>query len=100
MFGREAKMFIDLVFQEVGIQTFERQSHKKFAQEWGHSMKKVYEIARDNIRKSVGYNKKQYDQKARTVEIKVGDMVLVWSRVFHIGTLFEFRLMNSQNVAP
>ena len=78
MFGREAKLPIDLVFQEVGLQTrVEGQSHEKFVQEWEESMKKAYEIARENIRKSAGYNKKYYDQKARTVEIKVGDLVLV-----------------------
>ena len=78
MFGREAKLPIDLVFQEVGIQTaVEGQSHEKFAQEWEDSMKKAYEIARENIRKSAGYNKTHYDKKARTVEIKVGDLVLV-----------------------
>jgi transposase InsO family protein len=77
MFGREAKLPIDLVFQEVGIQTVEGQSHEKFAKEWEDSMKKAYEIAKTNIRKSAGYNKKHYDQKARTVEIKVGDLVLV-----------------------
>ena len=77
MFGREAKLPIDLVFQEVGIHTGEEQSHEKFAQEWEDSLKKAYEIARSNIRKSANYNKRYYDQKAKTVEIKVGDMVLV-----------------------
>ena len=77
MFGREAKLPIDLVFQEIGIQTAEGQSHEKFAKEWEDSMKMAYQIARNNIRKSAGYNKKHYDQKARTVEIKLGDLVLV-----------------------
>ena len=77
MFGREAKLPIDLVFQEVGIETGEVQSHEKFAKEWEDSMKKAYEIAKSNIRKSAGYNKRYYDRKARTVEIKVGDLVLV-----------------------
>ena len=77
MFGREAKLPIDLVFQQVGLDTGEEESHEKFAKDWEDSMKKAYEVVRNNIRKSAGYNKKSYDKKAKAVEIKVGDMVLV-----------------------
>jgi hypothetical protein len=77
MFGRESKLPIDLVFQGVDQGEVKEQTHEQFALEWEKSMKEAFEIARANIGKSATYNKKYYDQKAKTVEIAVGDLVLV-----------------------
>ena len=77
MFGRESKLPIDLVFQNVDQGEIQEQTHEQFAIEWEKSMKEAFEIARENIGKSANYNKKHYDQKAKTVEILVGDLVLV-----------------------
>ena len=77
MFGRESKLPIDWVFQDVEQGEIQEQTHEQFAVEWEKSMKQAYEIARENIGKSASYNKKYYDRKAKTVEISVGDLVLV-----------------------
>ena len=40
-------------------------------------MKEAMELARVNMEKSSGYNKQHHDKKAKIVEIKVGEKVLV-----------------------
>ena len=49
----------------------------QFVKEWESSMKEAHDIARVNMEKMANYNKQHYDGKAKAVEIKVGDMVLV-----------------------
>ena len=40
-------------------------------------MKEAVEIARQNIKKSAEYNKKNFDKKAKAVDLEIGDRVLM-----------------------
>ena len=77
LFGWEARLPIDHIFQEVWGTKSETVTHEQFAENWQKSMQQAYDIARINIGKAAGYNKRWYDRKAKTVEIKVNDLVLV-----------------------
>ena len=77
LFGREARLPIDQIFQEVWGKTPEVVTHEQFAENWKNSMQQAYDIARENIGKAAGYNKKWYDRKAKSVEIRINDLVLV-----------------------
>ena len=78
MFGRESKLPIDFVFNNVergeGLRNC---SHEKFVQEWGQAMEEACQLARTRIKKASGYNKQKYDVKAKAVEMKPGDKVLM-----------------------
>ena len=78
MFGREARLPIDMVFEEVRSEgELDNKSHEQFVKQWTERMQEAMEIARKSIEKSANYNKQYYDRKVRAVEIGVGDMVLV-----------------------
>jgi hypothetical protein len=79
MFGREARLPLDMMFQEVAVDDGIRwdKDHKKFVENWHESMKQAMELARANMDKSADYNKRYHDKKAKVVEINVGDRVLV-----------------------
>ena len=77
MYGRESRLPIDSVFPEMMVQEVPRKSHAEFAKEWERSMNEAVEIARTNIQKSAEYNKKNYDKKAKAVELEIGDRVLM-----------------------
>ena len=78
LYGREPKLPIDGVFQEAQeCHELKRKSHDQFAREWELSMRDAYDVARSNIEKLSGYNKRHYDAKAKAVDIQVGDLVLV-----------------------
>ena len=77
LFGREAKLPIDQIFQNVWGTKSENVTHEQFAENWKTSMQQGHDIARVNIGKGAGYNKKWYDRKAKSVEIKLNDFVLV-----------------------
>ena len=78
LYGREPKLPIDGVFQEVReCQDLKKKSFDQFVKEWESSMKEAHDIARQNIEKIADYNKRHYDKTAKAVEIKVGDLVLV-----------------------
>ena len=78
MFGRESRLPIDTVFQEVREEErLKDMSHEQFVQQWQKSMQEAVGIARENIGKSSEYNRKYYNNKVKAVEIIVGDKVLV-----------------------
>ena len=77
MFGRDSRLPIDFLFPDVEVGGLRKRADRQFLDEWGKSMKEAMEVARKNIRKSSEYSKKNYDKKAKAVEIKVGDMVLM-----------------------
>ena len=79
MFGREARLPLDLMFQEVAVDDakVQNQEHQKFVKDWHASMKEAMELARANMDKSADYNKRYHDKKAKIVEVNVGDKVLV-----------------------
>ena len=89
MFGREARLPLDLMFQEVAVDDdagIRDRSHKKFVENWHESMKEAMELARANMDKAAKYNKQYHDKKAKVVEINVGDRVLVRNKREKGGT--------------
>ena len=80
MFGRESRLPIDEVFEEVQMEQEGRlrcQSHQQFVDEWKKSMQEVFKVAKEKNVKSQAYNKGKYDGKVREVGIEEGDRVLV-----------------------
>jgi hypothetical protein len=79
MFGREARLPLDLMFQEVAVDDakVQNQEHQKFVKDWHTSMKEAMELARANMDKAADYNKRYHDKKAKIVQVNVGDKVLV-----------------------
>ena len=63
LFGRSPRLPVDLMFglprEETGM------NHSEYTEKWKVAMKEAYELARQNISKSVGDAKKQYDRKIR-----------------------------------
>ena len=81
MFGRESRLPIDEVFEEVQLDRkgqLRRRSHQQFVDEWKSSMKEVFKIAKEKSEKTQAYNKAKYDERVvREVGITDGDHVLV-----------------------
>ena len=77
LFGRHSRLPIDSMFDINSNDSREGESYSKFVTEWENSMKTAREIANKNIQQSTSYNKQYYDKKAKSVEIEVGDNVLV-----------------------
>ena len=74
MFGREPHLPIDLLF---GINRPEKQTTNKYVQEMKERMEKAYELARTTADKAREKQKHHYDIKAKEVDLKEGDKVLV-----------------------
>ena len=76
MFGRESRLPIDGIFptKELGPDS---ESYGVFVNQWKDRMNEAYKLAAHHSQKSASYNKKHYDAKARSVDIEVGDRVLV-----------------------
>ena len=51
-------------------------NHSEYTEKWKVAMKEAYELARQNISKSAGDAKKQYDRKVRFSNLQPGDRVL------------------------
>lgn len=75
LFGRSPSLPVDLMFglsrEETGM------NHSEYTEKWKVVMKEAYELARQNISKSAGDAKKQYDRKVRFSNLQPGDRVLV-----------------------
>ena len=76
MFGRASRLPIDGIFPNDDI-AGENETYSEFVCQWKQSMDEAFKIANDNIRKKSDYNKNKYDEKAKSVEIKIRDRVLV-----------------------
>ena len=77
MYGRESKLPVDGMFQDVNAGDKHYTTHEQFAKDWEDSMNKACEIVKKNMKKAADYNKGYFDKKSKAVEISVGDMVLM-----------------------
>ena len=78
MFGRESRLPIDGIFPNCLDDVIkETGSYGEFVNQWKRRMDEAFQIANNNIRKKSDYNKIRYDQKIKSVEIEVGDYVLM-----------------------
>ena len=75
LFGGSPRLLVDLLFglsrKEIGM------NHSEYTEKWKVAMKEAYELARQNISKSAGDAKKQYDRKVPFPNLQLGDRVLV-----------------------
>ena len=79
-FGRESRLPIDEMFEEVQRDrsgSLRSKTHQQFVNEWRSSMAEAFRVARERNAKSQEYNKGKYDSKVKEVGIVVGDQVLV-----------------------
>ena len=75
LFGRSPCLPVDLMF---GLSRTETgMNYIEYTEKWKVSMKEAYALARQNISKSAGDGKKQYDRKVRFSNLQPGDRVLV-----------------------
>ena len=82
LFGREPRLPIDDVFPDMKMTGSsspirDRENIGTFVRTWNDRMNAAFVIANENIGKSAGFNKNNYDKKAKSVELVSGDRVLV-----------------------
>ena len=79
MFGRSPRLPIDTMFGiEANVDEGKaRISYQKYVEKWKNDMDQAFEIANKHADKKGQYNTGYYNKKARGVEIKVGDRVLL-----------------------
>ena len=72
-------------------------NHTEYTEKWKVAMKDAYELAGQNISKSSGDGKKQYDRKVRFSILQQGDRVLV-RNISERGSLGKLRSYWEQEV--
>ena len=79
LFGRPSRLRIDGAFPSFGETgpSGEMTSYTQFAADWRKRMDEAFQLANQRSDKSKHYHKSVYDGKAKSVEISVGDRVLV-----------------------
>ena len=80
MFGRESRLPIDELFEEVQVESegkLKCKTHQQFVDEWRQSMQEAFRLAKEKSEKAQAYNKEKYDGKVREIGISEGDHVLV-----------------------
>jgi len=76
MFGREPILSVDRIFPSVRCET-DTKSYERFVSNWKNRMSAALSLAKRAIEKTQDYNKQWYDGKVRSIQIAVGDRVLV-----------------------
>ena len=80
LFGREAHLPVDDFFPGVAntnVAQSKTANYGEFVKTYQNRMSEAFQLANRNIEKSQNYNKQKYDQKAHSVDLQVGDRVLV-----------------------
>ena len=80
MFGRESRLPIDQVFEEVQMEDHVKlrtKSHQQFVEQWKKSMKEVFRLAKEKNEKPQALSKGKSNQKVKEIGIEEGDHVLV-----------------------
>ena len=79
LMGRESRLRIDGAFPsfEDTAKSELSVTYKQYVGNWQRKMNEAFALANRGTEKSQQYNKKQYDSRARSVDIEVGDRVLV-----------------------
>ena len=83
MFGREARLPIDIAFgiEFVGNRSDKRaKTYDKFVKEWREAMSQAVEIAKKHIKMGNDRNEKYYNKKMNGANIMVSDYVLLRNR--------------------
>jgi len=77
MFGRKPRLPVDTVFQNAREQPIPNRATEEYVQELKERMDTTRKIVEERTMKAKNKQKHYYDRKARSVEIAVGDKVLV-----------------------
>ena len=80
MFGRESRLPIDRIFPNAGNDSESEESYGSFVDNWKSRMDEAFQLAARSSKKVDDGNKKRYDARARSVEIEIGDRVVVQNR--------------------
>jgi transposase InsO family protein len=80
MFGRESRLPIDGIFPNAGKDGDSEESYGSFVDNWKSRMDEAFQLAARSSKKVDDGNKKRYDARARSVEIEIGDRVVVQNR--------------------
>ena len=76
MFGRPSRIPLDCILP-IEPNKLTRKSYDQFVREWKSSMREAFQIASRNMANAGKANKRRYDAKIKSVELGVGDRVLV-----------------------
>lgn len=77
MFGRKPKLPVDTVSENAREISAPNRTTKEYVQELKYRMDSTRKIVMERTDKSKSKQKRYYDRKARAVEIRVGDKILV-----------------------
>ena len=61
MFGCKGRLPIDFMFEGTEQCESKDKSYEQFIKEWGESMEEACQVARENMDKATGWNKRNYD---------------------------------------
>ena len=76
LFGRDSLLPIDCMLP-LEPKRLNQKTYNEFVKDWKASMKEAYQVVYQQMEKVGNYNKQYYDSKIKTVDIEVGDHVLV-----------------------
>ncbi|KAL6471946.1 hypothetical protein MHYP_G00205960 [Metynnis hypsauchen] len=75
LFGRSPRLPIDAFF---GLETGKgKASQSQYVEQWKQGMQEAYQIVREQIKKSMDRNKRNYDTKVRCTDLQPGNRVLI-----------------------
>ena len=77
MFGRESRLPIDGIFPNIENDVESGESYGSFVDSWKNRMDEAFQLAARKSNRSDAANKNRYDARAQSVEIEVGDRVVV-----------------------
>lgn len=75
MYGRDATLPFDEILKPQGIRYAIAENYKE---EMAARLSKAFTQARENLQKAAENRKRYYDQKAKSSDIRVGDLVLIY----------------------
>ncbi|KAL6483870.1 hypothetical protein MHYP_G00087420 [Metynnis hypsauchen] len=75
LFGRSPRLPIDAFF---GLETGKgKASQSQYVEQWKQGMQEAYQIVREQTKKSMDRNKRNYDTKVRCTDLQPGNRVLI-----------------------
>ena len=89
MLGREVNKSADLLF---GVDKADRisQSPPDYVVRLGKILKEAHRVAGENLKSSVFYNKRDYDQRQYQTSYNTGDLVYVLDPVISMGKVLSY----------
>ena len=95
MFGREARLPVDLCFG-IGYDDVDGLKHHQYVADMREELRKAYQLAADSADKNHERNKRLYDMRVRNQILRKGDCVLV----HNLGITGKHKLQDRLNSLP